>query len=111
MDKQNLINIAKDQLKGGIDKEQVRELLIYRGIAEQEVNAIMQAVLGDDDAKPVQLTGEEIVEKTHDAFQEVSQDAVINPDAARKERIIILGFIIGGIILAIGGSIIYFKYF
>jgi hypothetical protein len=111
MDKQNLIAIAKDQLKGGIAQEQVRELLTYRGVGESEVNEIMQAVLADESARPVQLEGKDIVEKTHTAFQAVSQDAEINPDAARKERIIILGSVIGAIIFAIAGSVIYFLYF
>lgn len=111
MDKQKLIDIAKDQMKGGIGQEQVRELLTYRGVGEQEVSEIMAAVLGDKNAKPAQLEGKDIVEKTHDAFKEVSQDVEINPAAARKERIIILGSVIGGLIFAIAGSIIYFLYF
>lgn len=111
MDKQKLIDIAKDQLKGGIGREQVRELLVYRGVEEKDVDEIMTAVLGNENARPAQLEGRDVVEKIHDAFKEVSQDVEINPVAARKERIIILGAIIGGLILAVAGSIIYFLYF
>lgn len=111
MDKQNLINIAKDQLKGGIAEAQVRELLTYRGLEENEVNDIMQSVLAIDGAQSTQLTGKDIINKTHNALLEVSQEPEINPEAARKERIIILGSVIGGIFLAIVGSIVYFLYF
>lgn len=110
MDKQNLVNIAKDQLKGGIAQEQVRELLVYRGLEEKEVDEIMQSVLTDDSARPAQLDGKDIIEKTHSALLEVSKEPELNPEAARKERIIILGAVIGGIVLAIAGSVVYFLY-
>ena len=41
MDKQKLITIAKDQLKGGIGEDQVRELLVYRGVEQKDVDTIM----------------------------------------------------------------------
>lgn len=111
MDKQKLIAIAKDQLKGGIGQDQIRELLIYRGVEESDIDTIIKAVLSDAEAHPVQASGGDIVEKTHAAILEISKEAPINPNAAKKERIIIFVATIGSIAVAIAGSILYYLYF
>ncbi|EKD23570.1 MAG: hypothetical protein ACD_81C00218G0014 [uncultured bacterium] len=111
MDKQKLVAIGKDQLKGGIAIDQVRELLTYRGVEEKDVEEIMQEVLADESARPEQISGSAVVDKTDAALLDVSADAPLNPVAAKQERTIILLATIGAVIVAIAGSVVYFLYF
>lgn len=111
MDKQKLITIVKDQLQGGIAEEQVRDLLTYRGVEQGDVDAIMQEALGGVQ-RGTDLAGDgDIVAKTDAALKDISQDPPIDPGAMKRERKILIGSIVGAIVLAIAGSVLYFVYF
>ena len=111
MDKQKLITIAKDQLKGGIGQDQVRELLVYRGVEPADVDAIMQAVLATGDAKPAQVSGEDVLKKADEVFNDIAQEAHLKPEDAKKERVIIILSVLAFIALLAIGSTVYYLYF
>lgn len=110
MDKQKLITIAKDQLKGGIGEEQVRELLTYRGVETADADAIMQAALSAAD-QPAAEGAVNVVEKTDEVIAELMPDAPVQPEYLKKERNILMLSVIGFLALLIVGSAIYYFYF
>lgn len=111
MDKQKLITIAKDQLKGGIGEEQVRDLLTYRGVTDGDADAIMQEALRGASEATDEQAGGDVIAKTDAALKEVSQDTPIDPTATKREWKLLAGASIGVVILVVAGSVIYFLYF
>lgn len=109
MDKQKLITIAKDQLKGGIGEDQVRELLTYRGVEAADADVIMQAALGAAE-QPATEEGVSVVEKTDEAIAELMPDAPVQPEYIKKERNILVLSIVGFLTLLIAGSVFYYFY-
>lgn len=110
MDKQKLIAIAKDQLKGGIGEEQVRELLTYRGVEEKDVSEIMQEVLSGD-AQPAPASGGDVIRKTDEALSEIFPDTPLRPEYIKKERMIIALSVTGFVLVVIAASVLYYLYF
>ncbi|AKM78252.1 MAG: hypothetical protein UY31_C0012G0005 [Candidatus Wolfebacteria bacterium GW2011_GWE1_48_7] len=110
MDKQKLITIAKDQLKGGIGEDQVRELLTYRGVEANDVAEIMQEVLRAE-TQPVTAEAEDVVQKADMVIAELIPDAPTQPEYIKKERNILLLSIAALFILLITGSVVYYFYF
>lgn len=111
MDKQKLIAIAKDQLKGGIKEDQIRELLVYRGVEPGDVDAIMQDVLAMGETPPSSVSAEDVLKKADEVFGDIAQEAQLRPEDAKKERIIIALFILALILIVTIGSAIYYLYF
>lgn len=110
MDKQKLIGIAKDQLKGGIGAEQVRELLTYRGVEANDVEEIMQAALSDA-TQPGAAEGGDVIAKTDEAIEELLPNAVVPAEYVKKEWSIIMLSVIGLVAVVAIGSAIYYFYF
>ena len=111
MDKQKLIAIAKDQIKGGIGEDQIRELLVYRGVAPEDVDAIMQDALATGEAKPSSVSAEDVLKKADEVFGDIAEEAHLRPEDAKKERIIIALSIFAFIFILAIGSFIYYRYF
>lgn len=110
MDQQKLIAIVKDQLKGGVGPEQVRELLAYRGIAPTEIDAIMQQVLAHKDIQQAQMA-ETVVEKVGEAFVAAAQEAPVRSEHRRHEWLILTISIVVVLLLIGVGSYLYYHYF
>lgn len=111
MNKQKLIAIAKDQLKGGIGEDQVRELLVYRGVEPGDVDAIMHAALATGEARTSHVPAENVLKKADEVFGDIAQEAQLRPEDAKKERIIIGLSILALIFIVAIGSVIYYIYF
>lgn len=110
MDKQKLIAIAKDQLKGGIGEDQVRELLTYRGVEAGDVETIMQSALSAD-AQPEIEKPEDVVKKADEVITELLPDAPLRPEYIKKERMIIILSVVGFIVVVVGSAVLYYLYF
>lgn len=111
MDKQKLIAIAKDQLKGGIGEDQVRELLTYRGVGAEDTDFILREALASGDAKPVSMPVKDVLNKADDVFGDIVREAPLRPEDAKKERVIVALSIFAFICLIVVGSVIYYLYF
>lgn len=110
MDKQKLIAIAKDQLKGGIGEDQVRELLIYRGVESSDVESIMQSALSADAQSEIEKP-EDVVKKADEVITELLPDVPLRPEYIKKERKIIMLSVIGFIAVVVGTAVLYYLYF
>lgn len=110
MDKQKLITIVKDQLKGGIGEAQIRELLTYRGVEEKDIDGIIQAAINEEAQAPSD-TDSDIVKKTDEALTEILQKPATRPDYKKREFIIIIMATVGLVIATVVGSIVYYFYF
>lgn len=111
MDKQKLIVIAKDQLKGGIGEDQIRELLVYRGVAPEDVDTIMQDALATGEVPPSSVSAEDVLKKADEVFGDIAKEAQLKPEDAKKERIIIALSVFALIFIVAVGSFIYYRYF
>lgn len=111
MDRQKLIAIAKDQLKGGIGEDQVRELLTYRGVDAGDVDTIMRDILATGEARPSQVSTADVLKKADEVFGDIAQEAQLRPEDAKKERVIVALSIFAFICLIVVGSVIYYLYF
>lgn len=111
MDKQRLIAIAKDQLKGGIGEDQVRELLVYRGVAPADVDTIMRDALATGETPPSAVSAEDVLKKADEVFGDIAEEAQLKPEDAKKERIIIALSVFVFIFILAVGSFIYYRYF
>ena len=111
MDKQKLIAIAKDQLKGGIGEAQVRELLTYRGVEESDVEEIMKEVASESANIPDDAAGGDVVSKTDAALKQISIEPAVRPDYIKKEWKIVTISVIAFITVVIAGAVVYYLYF
>lgn len=111
MNKQKLITIAKEQLEGGIAEDQVRELLVYRGISSAEADEIMREVLATGDAKPAAISSDAVLKKADEVFGGIAEEVQLQPEDAKKERHIIILSVLAFIFVIAVGSAIYYFYF
>ncbi len=111
MDLHHLVVITQDQLKGGIGEDQIRELLRYRGVAEPDIESIMNAAKAGLASVDAPEDARTVAGKTEAMLSGVMEERELQMGTSKKGKLIIASAIMFGLFLVGAGVYLYYRYF